>query len=122
MSENNDSTNSGNKKRFVNIAKEPIFIVVNDTFEDEVLVDDDVVECLNNLHEENEELKRNIQDMRTGTYINANNIITELKNENEQLKSKLADANELKRIYVDFLVDKGFELSDVIEWSRRISE
>ena len=57
---NNDFTNSENEKRFVNIAKEPIFIVVNDTFENEVLTDDDVVDCLNALHEENEQLKQHI--------------------------------------------------------------
>ena len=45
--------------------------------------------------------------------------INQMHKENEQLKEQLADANELKKIYVDFIVDNGFELSDVIEYSRR---
>ena len=45
--------------------------------------------------------------------------LNELNDENEQLKEQLLDANELKGIYVDFLVDKGFEFSDVVEWSKR---
>ena len=44
--------------------------------------------------------------------------LNEVADENEQLKEQLADANELKKIYVDFMVDNGFELSDVIEYSR----
>lgn len=54
VTENNDATNSENEKRFVNIAEEPIFIVINDTFKNEVLVDDDVVDKLNALYEEKE--------------------------------------------------------------------
>ena len=42
-----------------------------------------------------------------------------LEKENVRLKEQLTDANELNQIYVDYLIDNGFELSDVIEWSKR---
>lgn len=35
--------------------------------------------------------------------------------ENEQLKSRVNDLEDLNRIYVDFMVSKGYELSDVME-------
>lgn len=45
------------------------------------------------LEKENEQLKSNIQDMQTGTYINAKNIIRELKEENEQFHNIANDYN-----------------------------
>ena len=70
------------------------------------------------LEKENEELKKdcsNLIDDNT-EYVAE---INQMHKENEQLKEQLADANELNKIYVDFMVDNGFELSDVIEYSRR---
>lgn len=91
----NDSTNNENEKRFVNIAKEPIFIVVNDTFEDEVLADDDVVDCLNELHEENQELRMD-NDIKFWKH-----QFMSQYNENQVILHELSLA-----------INKGYEISD----------
>lgn len=79
---------------------------------------DVIATAMNEFIKENEQLNQEVQE-----YIKALNKTLEEKEElwkeNEQLQNELADAKELNRIYVDFLVDKGFELSDVIEWSKK---
>ena len=48
---------------------------------------------------ENEQLKTDIQDIQTGTYVNARNTIKELKQENEQLKNHIKTLqNNTKRL------------------------
>ena len=71
----------------------------------------EVRDMLNKLHDENEQLRK---DATTLIYANQ-----DYRHENEQLREQLEDANELKKIYVDFMVDNGFELSDVVEWSKK---
>lgn len=81
------------------------------------------------LAEENEQLKQSYKEFEDECQSTFNAMSRKqndlyrknfkLKEENEQLKEELADANELNKIYVDFLVDKGFELSDVVEWSKK---
>lgn len=44
------------------------------------------IQRINSLEEENEKLKKDIQDLKTGTYINAKNHIAELKKEIEHLR------------------------------------
>ena len=63
------------------------------------------------LSDENEQLRK---DATTLIYANQ-----DYRHENEQLREQLEDANELNKIYVDFMVDNGFELSDVVEWSKK---
>ena len=70
-----------------------------------------VVDLLNSLNDENEQLRK---DATTLIYANQ-----DYRHENEQLREQLEDANELNKIYVDFMVDNGFELSDVVEWSKK---
>ena len=71
----------------------------------------EVRDMLNKLHDENEQLRK---DATTLIYANQ-----DYRHENEQLREQLEDANELNKIYVDFMVDNGFELSDVVEWSKK---
>ena len=71
----------------------------------------EVLDMLNKLHDENEQLRK---DATTLIYANQ-----DYRHENEQLREQLEDANELNKIYVDFMVDNGFELSDVVEWSKK---
>ena len=72
---------------------------------------DEIVDLLNKLNDENEQLRK---DATTLIYANQ-----DYRHENEQLREQLEDANELNKIYVDFMVDNGFELSDVVEWSKK---
>lgn len=66
--------------------------------------------------------KESVKDFNYNELLGTNDLLDELNrlsDENKQLKEQLEDANELNKIYVDFMVDNGFELSDVIEYSRR---
>ena len=71
----------------------------------------EVRDMLNKLHDENEQLRK---DATTLIYANQ-----DYRHENEQLREQLDDANELNKIYVDFMVDNGFELSDVVKKKKK---
>ena len=72
---------------------------------------------LNELNDECEFLEIDNESLEDGATKYAE-LYHESLQENKELKEKLADAHELNSIYVDFLVDKGFEFSDVVKWSR----
>ena len=59
-----------------------------------------------------------IRDKKTWKKLKTDDDVIEVLNkfaeENEGLKTDLANADTLNQIYVDFLVEKGFELSDVM--------
>ena len=74
---------------------------------------------LNELNDEVEFLEIENESLEDGATRYAESYHESLK-ENEELKEQLADAHDLNSIYVDFLVDKGFELSDVIKWSKEV--
>ena len=66
------------------------------------------------LKKENERLKQQISDLRKENYGNIDGIGF-YQEENASLGERIADLEELNRIYVDFLVEKGYELSDVMK-------
>ena len=80
----------------------------------------DVVNLLNDLSDENEQLKSENQRVSEQKHIYKQDwkhlcIDKELlDSENEELKSRVDDLKELNKIYVDFIVNEGYELADVM--------
>ena len=80
------------------------------------LTNPEVVDLLN----ENEQLKSENQRVSEQKHIYKQDwkhlcIDKELlDSENEKLKSRVDDLKELNKIYVDFLVNEGYELADVM--------
>ena len=76
---------------------------------------DSILDLLNKLNDENEQLKQQISDLRKEDYGNMDGIAF-YQEENASLRERIVDLEELNRIYVDFLVEKGYELSDVMKY------
>ena len=77
---------------------------------------DEIVDLLNKLNDKNGQLKHRIKKLQNDLDIYSE-IFTELNglvDENENLKSRVDDLKELNKIYVDFLVNEGYELADVM--------
>ena len=65
----------------------------------EMRIDEDLLELLNELHEENRELQRHLDVMRSGA-LTDDKRIKELYNENEQLKQRNdRQCNQLKQLW-----------------------
>ena len=81
---------------------------------------EEFVDYLNSITEENEKLKSENQRLSEQKHIYKQDwkhvcIDKELlDSENEELKSRVDDLKELNKIYVDFLVNEGYELADVM--------
>ena len=80
--------------------------------------DSEVADLLNTVHEENEQLKTQLQntsdqrdEFHRGARENANRV-GKLKKENEQLKSENKKLNERIGILEGSLIDKGFDIND----------
>ena len=100
-------------------------IVVDDLETGESYIFDDYRSCenccilLNELHEENQELKQEMGNLGTAHAEEINKIedrfdeeILKLEKENEQLKSENKKLNERIGILEGSLIDKGFDIND----------
>ena len=80
----------------------------------------EVMDLLNEFNDENEQLKSENQRVSEQKHIYKQDwkhlcIDKELlDSENEKLKSRVDDLKELNKIYVDFIVNEGYELADVM--------
>ena len=81
---------------------------------------EELVDLMNELADENEQLKSENQRVSEQKHIYKQDwkhlcIDKELlDSENEKLKSRVDGLKELNKIYIDFIVNEGYELADVM--------